>query len=144
MVFFTDRDLGKQFPACLREAGLAVETHDDHFDPAASDEEWLTEVGRRGWLVLTRDKRIRYKPNERDAVMRAGVGMFVLVGGMPHQQLAENFVATVKRVEAFLRKHHPPFIAKIYRPSMRHVADKRQEPGRVELWLTYDQWLRSH
>ena len=26
-VYFTDRDLGKQFPARLRDAGLAVERH---------------------------------------------------------------------------------------------------------------------
>lgn len=61
-VFFTDRDLGKQFPARLREAGLQVERHADHFQPATPDEVWLPEVGRRGWVVLTHDERIRYKP----------------------------------------------------------------------------------
>jgi hypothetical protein len=40
-VFFTDRDLGKQFPARLREAGLAVERHADHFAADAPDSAWL-------------------------------------------------------------------------------------------------------
>lgn len=30
-VFFTDRDLGKRFPDILREAGLTVQRHVDHF-----------------------------------------------------------------------------------------------------------------
>lgn len=33
-VFFTDRNLGKQFPAILAAAGLTVERHHDLFAPA--------------------------------------------------------------------------------------------------------------
>lgn len=29
--YFTDRNLGKQFPAILRKAGVRVERFDDHF-----------------------------------------------------------------------------------------------------------------
>ncbi len=65
MIFFTDRNLGKQFPAILKEAGLSVELHDDHFAPNTPDVDWLKEVGTRGWIVLTHDRRIGYKPNER-------------------------------------------------------------------------------
>lgn len=68
-VYFTDRDLGNRFPEILRSAGLTVERHGDRFAPDTPDEEWLAAVGARGWIVLTHDRRIRYKPNERDAVM---------------------------------------------------------------------------
>ena len=37
-------DLGKIFPRILREAGLTVERHDDHFDENTTDEVWLQEV----------------------------------------------------------------------------------------------------
>jgi len=118
LVFFTDRDLGKEIlPSLLRENGLVVERHDDHFGPTTPDDQWLPEVGRRDWLVLTRDRRIRYKQNEQDAVMRAGVGLFVLVGCTSHRELAENFIATMHRVQAFVKRYPRPFIAKIYRPS---------------------------
>lgn len=60
--FFTDRDLGKMFPAILREAGILVERHADHFDQNEKDEVWLAEVGRRGWVALTHNLRIRYQP----------------------------------------------------------------------------------
>ena len=62
-VFFTDRDLGKRFPAILRDAGLTVERHADHFAHDCPDETWLEVVGKRGWAAITHDGRIRYKPS---------------------------------------------------------------------------------
>ncbi|MGH8068644.1 MAG: hypothetical protein ACRERE_26115 [Candidatus Entotheonellia bacterium] len=35
---------------------VEVHVHDDHFSPNARDEEWLSEVGRRQWVVLTRTR----------------------------------------------------------------------------------------
>ena len=140
-VFFTDRDLGKQFPAILRTAGILVEAHADHFAPNAADDERLPEVGRRGWIVLTHDQRIRYKSNERDAVMSNGLAMFVLIGSIPHPLLARGFVATHSRVVAFLARHRPPFIAKVYQgPPAR--APGEFKAGRVELWLDKTDWRR--
>ena len=46
------------------EVGESVEIHDDHFAPDAKDEVWLVEVGKRGWIVLTKDDRIRYRVTE--------------------------------------------------------------------------------
>ncbi len=134
-VFFTDRDLGKQFPARLREAGLQVERHADHFLPSTPDEEWLPEVGRRGWVVLTHDERIRYKPNERAAVMRHGVALLVVQGQAPYPQLAEWFVQTLPCIEAFVTAHAPPYIAKVQRPTPKELTGNPKAPGRVVLWV---------
>jgi hypothetical protein len=134
-VYFTDRDLGKRFGEILKDGGLMVERHADHFAPDTPDEVWLAEVGGRGWIALTHDSRIRYKPNERDAVIRHGVSLLVIVGKAPFPELARSFVATLPSVEHFLAGHNPPFIAKVYRPS---PADLRQgsTAGRVELWYS--------
>jgi hypothetical protein len=58
LVYFTDRDLGKIFPAVLSQAGLTVERHHDHFAPDCPDEEWLAAVGSPGWVAITHDTRI--------------------------------------------------------------------------------------
>ncbi len=139
-VYFTDRDLGNRFPEVLRSAGLTVEPHKDHFAPDAPDEEWLAAVGARGWIVLTHDRRIRYKPNERDAVMQNRIALLVIVGKAPLPDLARAFAVTLPRIERFLARHEPPFIAKVYRPSPAEAA--RQAPGRIELW--YPPNRRSH
>jgi hypothetical protein len=134
IVYFTDRDLGKRFGEILKAGGLTVERHVDHFADETPDEEWLAEVGRRNWIALTHNRRIRYTPNERDAVMRHRVGLLVIVGKAPYPDLARAFVATLPRIEAFLAGHRPPFIAKVYRPSPAEVARHSASPGRVELW----------
>lgn len=134
-VFFTDRDLGKQFPAILREAGLHVETHADHFSPSTPDEEWLAAAAKHGWLAVTHDGRIRYKPNELAAVQRHCVALFVVVGRAPHVELARNFVRTARRIAAFADRHDPPYIAKVHRPSPHEVARKPNVPGNVTLWF---------
>ena len=86
-VFFTDRDLGKQFPGILRSAGLTVERHLDHFAPDEADEAWLKVIGERGWIALTHDARIRYKPNELAAVIRYQVALLVIIGDAPFRSL---------------------------------------------------------
>jgi hypothetical protein len=79
LVFFIDRSLGRKIVAqALREIGETVEIHDDHFAPDAKDAEWLLEVGKRGWIVLTKDDRIRYRVTERTAIESATVRAFVL------------------------------------------------------------------
>jgi hypothetical protein len=129
--YFTDRDLGRQFGTILKSGGLTVERHADHFAPNTADEVWLAEVGKRGWTALTHDRRIRYKPNERDAVMRHRVGLLIVVGAAPFPDLARAFLATLPRIEHFLENQEPPFIAKVYRPS---PGDAARSPGRIELW----------
>jgi PIN like domain len=137
LVFFTDRDLGKQFPNILSEAGLSVEKHFDHFKDTTKDEEWLAEIGRRGWYAITHDQRIRYKPNEKAAVFEAGVGLFIVIGKAPFPQLAENFIATFPKIKQFVEKHPTPFIAKVYRPDGRTGELRQAQSGRVEMWESY-------
>ena len=136
IVFFTDRNLGKQFPNILLEAGISVERHIDHFPDNAKDEVWLTEIGRRNWYPITHDQRIRYKPNEKSAVIQAGVGLFIVVGRKAtFSELAWNFIATLPKIERFIEKYLRPFIARIYRPDEKIRALQRNRPGRVEMWI---------
>jgi hypothetical protein len=79
VVFFTDRDLGNRFPDILSSAGLSVERHSDHFEPAGPDEKWLAVVGAKRWVAVTHDSRIRYKPNELEAVVRHNVRLLVVM-----------------------------------------------------------------
>lgn len=133
-VFFTDRDLGKRFPDILSASGLAVERHADHFPPDCRDEVWLEEIGKKGWIAITHDRRIRYKTNELAAVMQHRVALLVIIGHAPYPELARAFVATQGRVAHFLQKHTPPFIAKVYRPTASKDVSNKSAPGRIELW----------
>ncbi|MGH8513862.1 MAG: hypothetical protein ACREV8_07950 [Gammaproteobacteria bacterium] len=134
LVFFTDRDFGTRFPEILASVGLKVERHRDHFPHDCADEDWLRIIGRRGWVAVSHDRRIRYKPNELAAVVRHRVRLLVVVGKAPFSQLARHFVTTVPRITKFLAKHTPPLIAKVYRPLPAELAKNPNAPGTVTLW----------
>jgi PIN like domain len=132
--FFTDRDLGKRFPDRLIAAGLTVERHHDLFSPDGSDEQWLEYCGQNARIAVTHNERIRYTPNELDAVIRHGVGLLIVVGKVPFIQLAENFVNSLTKIEAFLEARDPPYIAKIYRPSPSELVRIPDAMGKITLW----------
>jgi len=73
--------MGRAIGRRLEEEGLQVELHNDHFSQGTQDAEWLPVVGRRGWIVLTKDTRIRYRPNEKQALLAAGVRAFAFTSG---------------------------------------------------------------
>src|SRR4051794_33387616 len=80
-IFFVDRSLGRKLGIALRAAGWKIELHGDHFPDNTPDEEWLLNVGAKGWVVLTKDKNIRRNEVERHAVVVANVRMFTLPSG---------------------------------------------------------------
>ena len=78
-VFFLDRSMGSRLVAdALRVRGEIVEAHDAHFAKDAADVEWLGAVGRKRWVVVSKDDRIRLNEVERMALTEAGVAAFFL------------------------------------------------------------------
>lgn len=64
----------------MRQEGVDVKVHADHFPPDAPDEAWLEFAGREGLIVLTRDKGIRKRVLEVEAFRRHRVRAVVLIG----------------------------------------------------------------
>ena len=134
--FFVDRNLGRHiFPDRLREAGVQLETHDDHFPPGEQDPVWIAEAGKREWIVLTADQRIRRVSLETEAIMSAGVRAFIFVGKTDVRRFSEAFLKARGRIGRLLAKEKQPFIAKIYRDgrmvvSLRHSEWKKQRRKR--------------
>ena len=106
LVFFLDRSLGKhKVAAALREASVRVEIHDDHFPPNAKDSDWLPVVGERGWVVLTKDDRIRYRRHEREALLDAGVRAFVLTNrNLTGDDMATLFAEALPKIRKLASK----------------------------------------
>jgi PIN like domain len=78
----------------LGAADIPFIEHGQLFPQACPDEVWLQGVADKGWLVVTRDQRIRYKVNEQAAAVRAGLHLFVFTqGGSSAAQTAELLVA---------------------------------------------------
>lgn len=92
--FFLDHQIGRFVVAeALRATGAKVEVHLDHFPGSTPDTEWLPEVGRRGWVLVTKDQNIRRNPLERAAYESARIRGFVVTGkDMGGKELGELLV----------------------------------------------------
>ena len=116
------------FRGKLRAAGLRVECHDEYLPQNASDDVWIRFLASKNWYALGNDKKIYRRRFERDMVMRAGIGYFILTGAnRSGEHLADNFLRTLPKIRTFVKEHKRPFIAGIHRPYVEGRI------GRVEL-----------
>lgn len=99
--FFLDRSLGRIIvPSILRSAGWDLVTLAEHYgvpqDESVTDVQWIEDAASRGWPILIKDKRIRYRPAEIDAVIRAEARCFVITrGDLTSAETANRFLACV-------------------------------------------------
>lgn len=116
-VFFTDANLGRRVvPGALRAAGENVMVHDECFPAGSEDPVWLRRAGAKGWIVLTKDSRIRYRRNEIEALLKFGVRSFVLVSrNLPGPEMANIFVKALPAIKKMCQEQAAPFIAHIHR-----------------------------
>lgn len=113
--FFVDRSLGRDVVAsALRQAGLAVEIHDDHFSKNTPDHVWLRAVGDRSWVVLTKDKDIRRNALELLAVVEGRVACFQLGrGDFSGAAMAAIFLAAMRGIQRTLRRFEVPLVGSL-------------------------------
>ena len=115
MIHFVDRSLGRKTPRALKAREYDVIAHDDVFAQNTDDEHWLPEVGRRGWIVLTKDDHIRFRPAERDALITFKVGCFTMMRrNDTWEQPRDSLLLAWPRIEEIGTSETRPFIYAIY------------------------------
>ncbi len=78
MIFF-DRSIPKGVAEALKQVRDDVCWLEDVYSAHwIKDREWIPDVGARGWLVVSKDKKIRTRQEERRAVKENNVGCFIL------------------------------------------------------------------
>lgn len=89
---FIDRNSGgRSFKAALQAANISVVLHDDLFSRITSDEKWIEDVGRRGWIAVTGDNAITRDPLALHHLTRSKLHLFILKalnGGTPDAKAA--------------------------------------------------------
>lgn len=112
-------------PLALRDSGWDIELHDDHFPQNTKDVDLLPEVARHGWVFVTQDARIRYRAAEKDAWLRAGLRVFVVVtANLGADDTAEILDRARKRIETVAAQEPAPFIYRIAKDaSLRRIDD---------------------
>lgn len=99
--FFLDRSLGRITAARLREAGYVVHLIADHYPDDAievPDEQWIAAGCANGWVLLTKDKRIRYRAKELEALQEGH--LFCLASGnLDIDGMTQAFLDVLPRIE---------------------------------------------
>lgn len=114
-VFFIDRSLGVEpIRTELIRSGLVVEIHDDHFARDEEDRVWLQTAGERGWVVRTKDQRLRYRPMEIGALRASNARVFVLTAGnLRGSEIAAVFLTALPGIYRILHSRPGPFLARV-------------------------------
>lgn len=105
--FFLDRSLGRTTARLLREAGHQIHLIADFYPTDAEDvpdEEWIAEGCRRGWALLTKDQRIRYRAAEL-AALDKGHLFCLSSGNMDIAAQAAAFLTAMPKMEAAIARH---------------------------------------
>jgi hypothetical protein len=81
-VFYLDESIYSRL-LCerLRASGAMVRHAGEAFPFGSPDAVWLAGCGKQGWVVLSRDQRIRRRPLELLALRDAGVAAFIFSSG---------------------------------------------------------------
>jgi len=78
--FFFDEGLGQNLANGLSQIGKNVEHVLDNFPQGTKDVEWIKYVGENRLALVTKDKGIRRKPNEKAMLLKYGIVAFYLGG----------------------------------------------------------------
>ncbi len=103
--FFLDRSLGKTSAHRLRIAGHGVHLITDFYPQDAQeigDAEWIAEGCRRGWTLLTKDRRIRYRTDELGA-LTSGHLFCLSDGNVTLDQIAQRFLDAMPAIHRAIR-----------------------------------------
>jgi hypothetical protein len=115
LIYFVDECLGRHFVAdAPRTAGAKVEVHHEHFESGAPDAEWLAVVGERRWVVLTKDRHIRRRELEIQAIVNARVRAFVLTASdLTGTEQAAAFVRALPYMNRIAASSRGPLIGRV-------------------------------
>jgi len=111
-MIFVDRSIPKGVAEALKNVRNDVRWLEDEFPHNAKETEWLPEVGARGWLVISRDKKIRSRPGERRSLLDAGVGCFILMQkqALTRWEYLKLVARTLDEMERLFSETPRPFI----------------------------------
>ena len=95
----------------MRAAGATVEHVRGAIPSGTADDLWLTIVGKRQWIALMRDQRVRWRKLERQSLKAAAVAAFVFTGGQATaQDTADVIVPKLAKFAKIARSEKRPFL----------------------------------
>jgi hypothetical protein len=90
---------------------------------ASRDTDWLKTAGENDWVVIKRDKRIRTRPGEREALVSAGVRTFCLTGAGNYSKwkVLQLLATRWERIEEVASTVSGPYVYSVTQAGVRRL-----------------------
>lgn len=127
LTLYFDRCFGKELPKALRQLNCPfnIECHwSMRFKDDMQDDEWLSIVGPKGWIVCSHDKKWHDESLAVAAIKQHKIGCFYLCGANSKNFFKVGILAyNFPKLRSVLGKEKPPFIYTIdKRNRIRKIA----------------------
>lgn len=104
----------------MRSAGLDVKVLKEEFQAGALDEDWLPIAIAKGWILITKDDRWRFRPAEKEILISANARVFVFVSKSARAvEIVETIMTCLGKMAKIIESEPAPFVAHIL--LSRHV-----------------------
>lgn len=122
MLFLDATHQSKILATLLRDLDVRVEVHKRHFRPDAPDPEWIADVTRRGWVIISGDKGIREDGINRHAVIKARAKVFMLADTNSRgAEWAASLVVARNTILRIAEQNNGPFYCAVDKGNDHHV-----------------------
>jgi hypothetical protein len=88
--------------------------HKQMFPDRTPDRVWIPYVANRGWIIVTRDKRLRTRHIEWMALLRAKARVLWFKGDRAsNTEITEGFLAALPKIDKLAATLSVPYIIKV-------------------------------
>lgn len=111
--FFVDANLGRNLVIGLRALDYTnIEHISENFPDGTIDEVWLKYVGENGLIIITKDKRIRKNPKEKNALLKYKIVAFYLGGSqMGIKEISKQLINAWNKMEECAKRQQKKGVA---------------------------------
>jgi predicted nuclease of predicted toxin-antitoxin system len=104
----------RELADALQQRGRLVHMHKQVFPDETPDQIWISDVAGRGWIIVTRDRRLQHRHIEWMAFLRAKARVLWFKGdNASNVEITEGFLSALSKIDALVAQLQPPYIIKV-------------------------------
>jgi hypothetical protein len=127
VTFFLDRThQGKLMVQFLRELGMCIEVHKDHFGQEEDDDIWIPICAQRGWTIVSGDQGLEKVALNVKAVTESGAKVFILTdSNSPGLVWAASIITGRHKMQRLVNDNEGPFFVTVGHGHDLHIGHPR-------------------
>ena len=110
----------------LKEIGMRVEVHRDHFKQEEADHLWIPVCAQKGWVIISGDKGLEKTAINSESVSTSAAKVFLLTdNNLKGVEWAASIITGREKMQKFVNDNDGPFFATVGKGHDGHVGNLR-------------------